>query len=544
MKTRAPFGLDASRGVALAGVAAAVVLTLVVNVLVARHYRRWDWTKSQRYSLTGATVTTLHELPGPVDLWVLMGSADPLGQSVKQLLVSYQGETSKLNVHYVDPDRDTLALEDVRKKFKIDTGRTEDGHVVTDAIMVVAREDRHWFLGPEDMVEISSAEDGRAKPREEQAITSAIRNVMGGEKATLCFTAGHGELLLADGGPEGLGTLNDVLTKDNYETRTVDTTEPDAHDPFKGCSVVVVAGARAPFAKEEEARLRTYLLEGGNLLACLSPINAGDETGAASENGMAPAGLDDALAPFGIALDEDLVFELDAKLQIPGTRGIRFIATPKAHPVTAALVRGDEGTREPPRVMLNFARSMHHAQTDGASPAVDLLTSSAESFGVRSIAGAAMWTDTPERKPTDVAGPLALAMASERPKTAPSAPHGPRVVVIGSGSAITEQAFREPLPLRGTALMVESAISWLAARPAILDVPAKASVAAGIRITDESRSDVRRYVLVFMPLAAALLGLGVWALRRSTEGTARAQADAADEETRKKNDARGPARRK
>jgi hypothetical protein len=513
--------VDGGQAISLAGIAAAIVVAIVANVLVARHYTRWDWTKSKRYSLTPATVTTLHDLPGPVDLWVLMGSGDPLGQSVKHLLVSYQAETQNLNVHNIDPDRDTLALEDIRKRFKIDTGRTEDGHVVTDAIMIVARGEKHWFLGVQDMLEISDAEDGRAKPREEQAITGAIRNVIGGEKARLCFTAGHGELSLADGSSQGLGLLADILTKDNYEPVTVDTTEPDAHEPFKGCNVVIVAGARGSFTKEEDGRLKTYLMEGGNLLAALSPINA------ASETGMAPAGLDESLAPFGIGLDDDLVFELDPKAAIPDARGIRFFATAKVHPVTAALVRGDEGTRDPPRVMLHFARSLRHVQRDGAAPAIDLLVSSDSSFAVTSIAGAADWTDVPEKKPKDPAGPLALAMASERPKTSPSAPHGPRVVVIGTGSVVTERSWREPTPLRGAALMVESAISWLASKPAILDVPAKASVAAGLRISDDSRSEIRFYVLVLMPLAAVMLGVAVALARRSSEGAKRKPRDKA-----------------
>lgn len=510
------FGLDGARAMALAGVVAAILLAAVVNLLVARHYTRWDWTKSKRYTLTPATITTLRGLEEPVDLWVLMGPADPLEQSVKQLLVAYQAETSRLQVRYVDPDRDTAALEDVRKKFKVDTGRTEDGHVVTDAILIAARGEKHWFVGASDMIEISNAEDGRAKPREEQAITAAIRNVLGGEKAKLCFTSGHGELSLADPSAEGLGLLNDILQKDNYETATVDSTEPGAHEPFKDCTVVVIAGARAPFEKDEAARLRTYLLEGGNLLACLSPINA------STENGMVSPGLEPALAPFGIALDEDMIFELDPKAVIPETRGIRFFAVPKPHAVTGGLVEDATTAREPPRVMLNFARSLHHVSESGSAAAVDLLATSDKAFGVTSIAGAAEWTDIPDRKAKDLAGPLVVAMASERPKTSPSAPHGPRAVVVGTGSVVIQRNWAEPLPRRGAAVMVESAISWLAAKPAILDVPARPSIAAGMRITDESRKEIERYVLVFMPLAAALLGVGVWLRRRSTEGAPRA----------------------
>jgi hypothetical protein len=518
---RARFGLEAGRLVSLVGIAAAMVLGVVVNVVAARHYKRWDWTRTKRYTLSTATLATLHDLQEPVDLWLLMGSADPLEQSVKQTLAPYRAETDKLHVHLVDPDRDTAALEDVRKRFKIDTGRTEDGHVVTDAVMVASKGDKHWFVGASDLVAVGSGpgEEGRAQPREEQAITLAIRNVAReGEKSKLCFTAGHGELELADASEEGLAFLADILQKDNYETATVDTTAADAHDPFKGCGVVLVAGARGPFTKEETNRLRTYLMEGGSLFLALSPINA------QTESGMAAAGLDAALAPFGIALDDDLVFEVDPTRALPESRGIRFFATAKQHPVTAALVHDEAIPREVPRVMLNFARSLHHvspADGSGASAAVDLLATSDKSYGVVSISGAADWTDVPEKKPRDLSGPLVVAMASERPKTAPGAPHGPRVVVVGTGSAVIRRNWSEPLPLRGAALLTESAISWLASKPAILDVQAKESVAAGIRITEESRSEVKRYVLVFMPLAAILLGLAVGLRRRGTEGAAR-----------------------
>ncbi len=512
------FGIDASRAVALGGIVAAMVVAAITNVQAARHYTRWDWTTSKRYTLSAATKTTLRELSEPVDIWVLMGSQEPLEQSVKQLIVAYLAETSQLRVHYVDPDRDTVQLEDVRKRFNIQAGVTQDGHVATDALMVVAKGDRHWFLGAADMVEVTSPDDPRARPREEQAITGAIRNVSReGERPRVCFTAGHGELALSEGGPHGLSFFQDILVKDNYQPETVDTTDPNAHEPFKGCAVVVIAGARADFSKDEEARLKTYLLEGGSLLAAISPINA------ASDTGMVPPGIADAIAPFGIGLDDNLVFEMDPKMVLPASRNIRLFATAKPHPVTAGLVRSDE-MRDPPRISLHFSRSLKHVAPPAAASAVDLLATSDKSFAKTSIAGAAEWKDTPEKKDSDPAGPLVLAMASERPKTSPKAPHGPRVVVVGTGSVLVRQNWEEPLNMRGAVFFVESAISWLASKPEILDVPERPLVSAGIRINEESRSEVRRYVLVFMPLAAALLGLAVALRRRSTEGAPRNKA--------------------
>jgi hypothetical protein len=514
--------LDPAHVLSLAGVAAAMFVAVMVNVLGARHWKRWDWTTGKLYTLSPATLTTLHDLPDTVEIWVLLGSADPMANTVKQLLSSYSSETNKLDIHYVDPDRDAVALVDVRRRFHIEAGKTEDGHVVTDATIVVARGDRHWFLAPADMVEIlpgeETREEARAKPKEEQAITGAIRNVLAGDKARICFTSGHGELSLADGSAQGLGFLKDVLEKDNYEVTTVDTTEANAFEPFKGCALVVVAGPRGPLGKEEEGRLKTYLMTGGNLLACVSPITGAGATG------LDPPGLAEALAPFGIGLDEDVVLEKDPKLKIPGQRTAFFVGA-KAHAVSSALV--EEGTQKPPKIIVGLGiadpraltRSMHVVSPPGAAPATDVLVTSRSAFGLASVVGADSWPeDGPPSSPTDVPGPLVLAMASERPKLSPSAPHGPRVVVIGGASVLLEHNWREPAPVHGAAYLVENAISWLTARPAILDVPAKPAVAAGLRISDESRDELRRYVLIYMPLAAALLGLAVGLRRRSTEG--------------------------
>jgi hypothetical protein len=180
-------------------------------------------------------------------------------------------------------------------------------------------------------------------------------------------------------------------------------------------------------------------------------------------------------------------------------------------------VKADESKHEPPRVILLRPRSLHHVQ-GGVAP-VDLLTTTSSAFGVTNISGASKWPfEGPEKSDADLAGPLVVAMAGERPKIASSAPRGARVVVVGTASVLQPLNWNEPIAERGAAFFVESAISWLASRPAILDVPDKPAVSAAIRITEESRSEVGRYVLIYMPLAAALLGFAVGLRRRSTEG--------------------------
>jgi ABC-type uncharacterized transport system len=495
----------------LAGVLAAIVLAAVINVLGARHFTRWDWTHDKRWSLSLATIETLRGLEQRVDLWAVAGPGEPLTQSLKQLLASYRAQSERLDVHWIDPDRDAVQLVDLQRRYGLEAGRTEDGRVATDAIVIVASGDKHWFLTQQDLFEASS-DDVHVRPREERALTQAIRSVLGGDKARLCFTAGHGELSLdpGKGEHEWLGGVRDLLEKDNYELVTVDATAPDAHEPFSGCTVVVVAGAHAPFAPAETTRLRTWLLDGGNLLAALGPIES------ATETGMTPSGLDEALAPFGIGLDEDLVHDVGSKVAIPDTHGEGFFATVRAHPITLSLVPSG-GDARPPRVAVFFARSLRHVSPPGSAPATDVLMTSDGAFAKRSIVGASAWTDAPPAEPADPKGPFAVAMAAERPRARATAPHGPRVVVIGSRFALAEDNWRQPRPRHGAAFLVDGALSWLAARPGVVDIPDKAEVAAGMRVSEEEREEVRSYVLVLMPLAALLLGAAVWAWRRASE---------------------------
>jgi hypothetical protein len=79
----------------------------------------------------------------------------------------------------------------------------------------------------------------------------------------------------------------------------------------------------------------------------------------------------------------------------------------------------------------------------------------------------------------------------------------------------------DPLSI-GSAFFAEGAISWLAARPPILDIPDRPAVTAGVRLTAESIAEVKRYVLLLIPLTFAALGVIVtWSRRRTPAKGAR-----------------------
>ena len=55
--------------------------------------------------------------------------------------------------------------------------------LTTDAVVIVASGDQHWFLTTQDLFEPS--DETHVRPSEERALTQAIRHVLGGERAKL-----------------------------------------------------------------------------------------------------------------------------------------------------------------------------------------------------------------------------------------------------------------------------------------------------------------------------------------------------------------------
>ena len=499
----------ASRLLDLGAVAAAFALLVLVNVVAARHWKRIDASAGARWTLSHATLETLRAIDEPVEVTLLFGSADPLGQSVRHTLDAYEAASSKLRVTSVDPDRDPLAFEEVRRRFTLEAGRTAEGRVLTDASVIVSRGERAWFITAGDLVEVTSGDDVRARPREEQAITTAIRRVLSGERTVACFTTGHGEAAVDDTGAQGLEALASVLRKSNVDVRTVAlaASAGAAAAPLEPCTLAIVANPRAPFTKAEAIALDAFAKRGRGVLLALGPSLA--------DGGMPETGLEGFLDARGVGLEGALVVEAAPDRVVAGSRGLRFRVEVDEHPVTTGLA---EGLAQRPLTMLDLARPLRHVASPRGVAAVDLLRSSDRAFGIRDLRDAGSWRDVPPRSASDLPGPHVLAMlAEERVEGGKTS----RVFVTGSAALLEARAWAEPVQSRGAAFLTESVLALLGGDLPIVDVPAKQEIAAGIRVTDEARASIGRYVLLVVPSCFAALGVAIAWLRRSKGGVPR-----------------------
>jgi hypothetical protein len=489
------------------GVVAGALLLVNVNVLGARWYKRWDFTSDKLYSLSQPTRELLQGLSGPVEVSVLLSKGDPLLVSVRHMLEAYGAVTRQLRVTYVDPDRSPAEFLALQQKYQILAGKADDGRIVTDAVIVMAQGDqaagRHWFITSDELVRFDE-DSGRARPALEQALSSGLVNVLRTEKAKLCFTTGHREPTLEDAGPEGLSELKQRLFKNNYDVQNVDASSPKAS--FADCVAVVVPTPELEFSSDEANRLASYARGGGNVLLLLGPT-LGD---APQVRG---SGLEPVLELAGVTLGRNVVFEQDAAARLPRGSGELFFAKLLPHPITRGVLHEDDKLSS--RVLVVQARSV--TPNGGATL---LMESSDQAFALQDLreletaSGSANVVHAEHKS-------FGLAAARELPLAPGSkAPHGARLFVSGANNLAWNRNFQDP-SLYGNRRLIENAISWAAARPSMISVPEKPEREVGLSLSEESLGEVLRYVLLYMPLSAGLIGGFVLLRRRNLERQSR-----------------------
>jgi len=494
------------RAFAALGVLGAALLAVNLNVLVARWYKRWDLTAERLYTLSPPTLKTLHALDQPLVVTVLLSRADPLSVSVRQMLVQYRAETSKLTSRFVDPDQNPAEFQVLQKDFGLLTGHAEDGRVVTDASLVITRGERHWFITSDELVHYDD-QSGKARPRLEQALTEGIANVLGDSKAKACFATGHRELSIDDVGPEGLSEIRHRLEKSNFQVIAVDLAAPGSN--LADCTVLVVPGPSVAVDDAASARIVAFIQAGGSAFVLSAPVLGEDKR-------VQRSGLEPVAKLIGVEFGQDFILETDAALRLPRGAGEVFFATPQEHEVTRGLER--EGVKIDSRVLVSGAQSLRILAN---SPAKALLTSSDKALSVRDLSNLLdpNHKDDPIEQATR--SNFTLAVAAELPKPAAgTAKYGPRVVIAGAANLVWGRYYSDS-SLYGDRLFSENALSWLSARPTLVSVPEKTEHDVGLSLSEGTLAEVLRYVLIYMPGCAAALGAFVLMRRRSIEKKSR-----------------------
>lgn len=475
-----------------------ILIAFLLNVLASRHYHRWDFTQGGEFTLSDGSIDTLRALDEPIKIIVLVSRDTPIGISLAEMLEGYGQHTDKLEIEFVDPDRDQGRLLELQKLYGLIAGESA-GHIVTDAAMIVIQGDRHRYVLGNELVVTEDPNDMRARPRLEHAITSAIRHVRSTNPPVICFTTGHDELSFEKSGSEGMGELRDRLVKNNYQVTTVFDAAADApRDPLGSCQVLVVATPRSTVPKEHVEAMTRFVEGGGNALVVMGPMPNKAQTD------WIDLQLGDLLALAGVKIERDYVHELDPALIPRGSDGSAFFADVRVHPVTERLAREQTSGLA---ALLTFSSSL--TDLEGPVKPEPLLITSARSIGIMDY-----WSRFGAFEPSarDLQGPLTLAVAAERAPL-PGEERGARMVVTSASNLLVGINWSDP-SFRGNSLFVEGAFSWLASHERFLDIPDKPLKTTGLRLTEDSLTSTFRYVVIVIPAVVLMIGIALFFIRK------------------------------
>src|SRR5438132_5725866 len=114
-------------------IALILFLAAMVNSLAFKHYKRWDFSRDQKYALSDKTKRFLDMLKGKMRITVFFSPSTPITADVQNLLTEYQyAGKGKIDVEQIDPERNLSRAKELFEKYK----------VVTDESLLVLDYDR------------------------------------------------------------------------------------------------------------------------------------------------------------------------------------------------------------------------------------------------------------------------------------------------------------------------------------------------------------------------------------------------------------------
>ncbi len=434
-----------------------IAAIVVANVLADRYNKSYDATANKRYSLSEQTAKIVKGLKQNAVITYFNQSTRY--REGKDILDQYANLSPKVQVKYVDPDKDPeLAREAGIRNF---------GTAV---------------------VQIGDKKD-EAKSMTEEGITGAFIRDLKSNTRTVCFTSGSGEHQLDDSSREGLSHFKDLLAKDDYETKSVDLLSK-AEVPGD-CTTLVIAGPTKNYEQPEVDAIKKYVENGGRAFFMLDPpLKLGHDEIADND------ALTTLLQSWGVTLDKDLIVDLNPLGQIAGLGPqVALVTTYASQPIVDQL-RGT-ATGFP------LARSLDIKNTDKTN-VQKLFDTSSTSLATTNLSSPAVNVKDPRNKK----GPLTLAAAGTY-NTGEKNSQG-RFVVIGDST----WAANRFIDFNGNDDLASNAINWLSSDEDLISIRPKAQEDRRITMTARQLAWVRAVSQFGLPFAVVLVAISVWWKRR------------------------------
>ncbi len=466
-------------------------LAAMVNSFAFKHFRRWDFSRDQKYALSDKTKRFIETLKGKMRITVFFSPNTPISADVQNLLTEYQyAAKGKIDVEQIDPERNLSRAKELFDKYKV---------VTDESLLVLDYDGRNKTVKASEMADIdqsgmSFGEGPRvAAFKGEQAVTGAMIDLVEGKKKTLGYVTGHKEpALSAPTSPISL--LKTFIENENIKFQELNLLDQAAIPP--DMNAVMIVGPQYDFSDREMKLLRDFWDKQGRILVFLDP---------AANTPRLRAFLDEV----GVKINDDrlMVFVRTGIQELALTRDVqvRFLGdssiTKRLADVQAIFVGGTSSlTLEANRVRsanirlepLIQAEKGYFAETDYNTDDQTKLQADAQKAGKSS---------------------LTIAASVEKGGSADARVqvNSARLVAVSNATFVQDSAIMQD---QAALDFVSGAVNWLLSREQLIGIAPKIPKPLTFSLDPEALRRLRWIVLLLMPLIPAAIGTMVWWQRR------------------------------
>lgn len=472
-------------------VALLLFLAIMANYLGFEHYRRWDLSRDQKYALSDKTKRFLETIKDRMRVTVFFSPNSPISQDVQSLLTEYQyAAKGKIDIEHIDPDRSYSRAKALVDKYKI---------VSDESQVILDYDNRNKAVKASEMAEMDQGNPMFGEPpkmiafKGEQAITSAMIDLVEGKKNAVGYVLGHKEPPIAEGSQ--LSLVKTVIENENIKFQELNLFEvPEIPADLK---TIVIVGPQYDLSEREMKLLHDFWDKQGRILLLLDP------------SAKTPKLLT-FLNDLGVKLNDDRLMAM-VKTGIQEMARVRDVIgrflpespiTKKLADVRGIFVGGTSSiTLEQDRVRpmnirlqpLIQAEKGYWAETDyNSTDEATLQAHAAANPGTPLTIGVSIEKG---------------GSADERVQT-----NSARMVVVTNASFIQDSSITQDQQALD---FVSGSVNWLLSREQLIGIAPKVPKTLTFSLDDKAMRNLRWLILVLLPLIPAVLGFGVWWYRRA-----------------------------
>src|SRR6266436_5651665 len=469
----------------LAQIILILFLAAMVNSIAFKHYQRWDFSRDQKYALSDKTKRFLRTIKSKMRIIVFFSSSTPITADVQNLLTEYQyAAKGKIDVEYIDPERNLSRAKEIFDKYKV---------VSDESLLVIDYEGRNKTVKASDMAEIDQSgmafgEGPRvAAFKGEQAITSAMMDLVEGKKNALGYVLGHKEPPLSENST--ISVLKTFIENENIKFQELNLFDVGAI-PAE-LKTILIIGPQYDFSDREMKLLRDFWDKQGRILLLRDPAAKTPKLDAFL-NDLGVKANDDRLMVFLRTGIEELALTRDVQAHFLGNNPV----TKRLADVRALFFGGTSSlTLEPDRVRavnvrldpLIQAEKGYFAETDYNSDNQAKFQADAKAAGAPPTIGAAVEKG---------------ASADERVQMNSS-----RLVVVSNATFVQDNAVTQDQQALD---FISGGVNWLLSREQLIGIAPKIAKPLTFSLSEDALRNFRWIVLVLMPLIPAMIGTVVW----------------------------------